>query len=236
MNAIIGLSHLTLRTRLTPQQANYLKKIELSAQHLMDIINDVLDFSKIEAGHMALEPSAFDIDEMLSGVADMVRPKATEKGLAFVHFLDPAIPRRVVGDVPRLSQVLSNLAHNAVKFTDSGEVVISAYCKALQGAHVDVSFTVRDTGIGMNEAQVAQLFRSFSQADTSTTRRYGGTGLGLALSKQLVSLMGCPTIEVLSKPGQGSTFGFTLRLPVAEAEAESGFVPETARAPGLRHL
>ena len=221
MNAIIGMTQLALRTALNSKQRGYLQKIAGSAESLLSIINDILDFSKIEAGRMELEQAPFAIDDMLSSVGDMVGLKAAQKDLELVLSLDPAIPRRLVGDALRLSQVLINLANNAVKFTESGEIVVSAQCLGVQAGRVDIRFSVRDTGIGMTPEQVSSLFRSFSQADASITRRYGGTGLGLAISKQLVSLMGSDTIEVTSAPGEGSLFAFTLRLVVAEDEAES---------------
>jgi len=227
MNAIIGMAHLAQRTGLTPKQRSYLNKISHAAESLLGIINDILDFSKIEAGKLTLETEPFRLDEVVANVGDIVGLKAGEKELELVLSVDPAIPRRLRGDSLRLGQVLINLANNAVKFTERGEIVVAVDAESLHVDRVDLCFSVRDTGIGMSAEQVAGLFRSFSQADTSITRRYGGTGLGLAISRQLVEMMG-GRIEVESSPGQGSIFRFHVSLPVVQAEDSTGHISLSA--------
>jgi PAS domain S-box-containing protein len=215
MNAIIGLSELCLRTDLKPKQQDYLNKVHASAVSLLGIINDILDFSKIEAGKLDMESIPFDIDQVLDNLATVVSVKTEAKGLELLFDCAPDVPSRLVGDPLRLGQVLTNLANNAVKFTDEGDVVVSVKVAEPGSERVTLRFAVRDTGIGMTEEQVGRLFQSFSQADTSTTRKYGGTGLGLAISKQLVEMMD-GRIWVESEPGAGSTFVFDVVLGVAE--------------------
>jgi len=216
MNAIIGMSHLALKTDLDPKQHDYLRKIEVSAKSLLGIINDILDFSKIEAGKLDMENVDFDLSETLANVANMITVKAQEKERLEVLFrVDPRIPRFLVGDALRLSQVLINLGNNAVKFTERGEIVVKAGLMERADDSASIRFSVQDSGIGMTEEQRGRLFQAFSQADTSTTRKYGGTGLGLTISKRLVEMMG-GEIWVESEPGVGSEFIFTARLGVAE--------------------
>jgi len=215
MNAIIGMAHLALRTELTPKQHGYLTKIGNAAESLLSIINDILDFSKIEAGKLELESLPFAIDEVMANVVDVVGMRAEEKGLELVYALAPDMPRQLIGDSLRLGQVLINLANNAVKFTERGEVVVLAGASVPEDGRIQLNFEVSDTGIGMSAEQVSGLFRSFTQADASTTRKYGGTGLGLAISRQLVELMG-GSISVESTPGVGSVFRFTVELQVAD--------------------
>ena len=214
MNAVIGLSDLCLRTQLSSKQEDYLSKIHGSAESLLGIINDILDFSKIEAGRLDIEDIEFEIDQVLENLATVVNVKTREKGLEFLFKRDPQIPSILVGDPLRLGQVLINLTNNAVKFTETGEIVIDIELGKSSGDRVVLEFCVRDTGIGMTPEQQGKLFQSFSQADASTTRKYGGTGLGLAISKQLVELMG-GEIGVESEPGVGSTFTFTVALGVS---------------------
>jgi len=218
MNAIIGMSHLALKTELTPRQRDYLKKIQQSGQHLLGIINDILDFSKIEAGRLTIEESDFELEKVLSNVADLIAEKAAAKGLELVFEVDPSVPRQLRGDSLRLGQILINYGNNAVKFTEQGEIVVGV--KLLENTHDEcqLHFFVRDTGIGLTEAQIAKLFQSFQQADTSTSRKYGGTGLGLAISKQLAGLMR-GEVGVDSQVGRGSTFWFTARLGHARQSA-----------------
>jgi len=209
MNAIIGLSNLALKTELTPKQRDYLKKIETSSKSLLRIINDILDFSKIESGKLNMEQVNFDLAETLNDLATMVIVKVQEKeDLEVLFHIDPLVPHLLVGDPFRLHQVLVNLCDNAIKFTKSGEIVVSTELVTQDEDRVILKFSVKDTGVGLTQEQVAKLFQVFSQADTSTTRRYGGTGLGLAISKRLVNMMG-GEIGVESEPGQGSTFKFT---------------------------
>ena len=219
MNAIIGLTELTLATELTPRQQEFLRKVKASSHALLAIINDILDVSKIEAGKMELERIAFDLEEVLGSTADMVDMAATEKGVELLFDVAPGTPTALLGDPLRLGQVLLNLCNNAVKFTDAGEVVIGVdRVESEDEESTTLRFEVRDTGIGMNEEQCARIFQPFSQADGSTTRRYGGTGLGLTICMRLVELMG-GGISVESEPGKGSTFRFTARFGVAGGEA-----------------
>jgi two-component system sensor histidine kinase/response regulator len=215
MNAIIGMSHLALKTDLNPRQRDYIKKISGSGQHLLGIINDILDFSKIEAGKLTIEHTDFEVSKVFDTVANLVAEKAVHKGLEMVFDIDAAIPSVLNGDSLRLGQILINYANNAVKFTEHGEIVISA--KVLEETDHDyfLHFGVRDTGIGLTEEQKGRLFQSFQQADTSTSRKYGGTGLGLAIAKQLANLMN-GEVGVDSEPGKGSTFWFTAHLGKAK--------------------
>ena len=231
MNAVIGLSDLCLRTDLTPKQQDYLSKIHGSAISLLGIINDILDFSKIEAGKLDIEEIEFEIDDVLDNLATVASVKTQDKGLELLFRRDPHVPTVLIGDPLRLGQILINLTNNAVKFTDTGEIVVDI--ELLERAHDEatLAFSVRDTGIGMTPEQQAKLFQSFSQADTSTTRKYGGTGLGLSISKQLVELMH-GEIGVDSEAGVGSTFHFTVRLGIGAGAHEKEF----KTIPDLQHL
>jgi len=211
LNAIVGLSFLAKQTELTPRQYDYLAKIDSSAETLLTVINDILDFSKIEAGKLTMEAAEFYLEEVLNKVADMVSMKADEKGLELIFSTDPSTPDELVGDPLRLGQVLINLVGNAVKFTEKGEVVVQTRLVEDRGDQVLLKFDVRDTGIGLSEEQTQRLFQAFSQADTSTTRKFGGTGLGLVICKRIVDMLG-GRIDVQSGPGNGSTFSFTAVL------------------------
>ncbi|RUP27224.1 MAG: response regulator, partial [Curvibacter sp.] len=217
MNAIIGMAHLALRTGLTAQQRAYVDKIQQAGQHLLGVINDILDVSKIEAGRLGLESTPFQLDKVLENVADVVAHKATEKGLELICDVAPDVPDSLVGDPLRLGQILINYLNNAIKFTEQGEIEIVVrrvpVAEGVNGPPLTLRFEVRDTGIGLNEAQIGRLFQSFQQADASTTRRYGGTGLGLSICKSLAQLMG-GEVGVHSQPGQGSVFWFTAQLQV----------------------
>ncbi|MFC1866694.1 response regulator [Thermodesulfobacteriota bacterium] len=208
MNAIIGMSHLALKTDLTPKQYDYLNKVDASAKSLLGIINDILDFSKIEAGKMDMEAVDFRLDEALGNISTLVGVKTQEKKLELLIKTDPAVPNMLVGDSLRLGQVLINLSNNAVKFTETGAIVVSTQLIEKSGEQVKVRCSVRDSGIGMTPEQQGKLFQAFSQADTSTTREYGGTGLGLTISKRLVEMMG-GEIWVESEADVGSEFIFT---------------------------
>jgi PAS domain S-box-containing protein len=215
MNAILGLAHLALKTELTPRQRDYLEKIHAAGNSLLGIINDILDFSKIEAGRLELESALFNLDDVLDNLASLITAKAHEKEAVEVLFrTDPEVPRALVGDSLRLGQVLINLANNAVKFTEGGDILVTTELIGVNAGRARIRFSVRDTGIGLTEEQKARLFESFSQADTSTTRRFGGTGLGLAICKRLVGIMG-GDIQVASAPGRGSTFSFTADFGLA---------------------
>lgn len=220
MNAVIGLSHLALQTELSSRQRDYLTKIQGAANNLLGIINDILDFSKIEAGKLEIEEIDFRVDQVLENVSSILAPKSSEKGLELLITRDSDIPPVLVGDPLRLGQILINLAGNAIKFTEKGEVMIRVDSEGEER----LRFTIKDTGIGMTEEQVGRLFQSFSQADTSTTRRYGGTGLGLAICKRLVEMMG-GEIQVESEPGRGSTFSFTVAVKPSANEFTRSFQP-----------
>ena len=211
MNAIIGMGYLLAKTDLTPKQREYYQAIKLSSENLLVIINDILDFSKIEAGKLNIEHAEFSLSSVLSQVSNLFTRKAAEKNVAFMISCLPSIPDNLVGDSLRLGQILINLTGNALKFTDTGEVVVSVETLQESETRLELRFSVRDTGIGMTKKQVRALFQPFSQADCSTTRRFGGTGLGLAISKCLVELMG-GTIGVQSQFGQGSDFYFTAQF------------------------
>ena len=208
MNAIIGMSQLALMTELTPKQHDYIGKVESSALDLLGIINDILDFSKIEAGKMSMESVDFNLEEVLEKLSHLVALKAEEKGLELLFSIGNDVPISLIGDPLRLGQVLSNLGSNAIKFTEAGEIVVSINVVSREKENVVLRFSVKDTGVGLSEEQTGKLFQSFSQADGSTTRKYGGTGLGLTICKRLVEMMG-GEIWVESEPGKGSTFIFT---------------------------
>jgi len=208
MNAILGMSHLTLQSGLNPQQYNYVQKVHASAESLLGIINDILDFSKIEAGHLDIEHIPFELGDVLDSLATLLGMKAEEKGLELVFALPPDLPNALVGDPSRLGQVLINLGNNAVKFTEQGEVIVSVEVLARDASSVRLGFEVRDTGIGITPEERHRLFKPFSQADSSTSRRFGGTGLGLAISHHLVRMMD-GELGVESAPGRGSRFHFS---------------------------
>ena len=222
LNAIIGMTELCLETPLSSEQEEYLRVVESSSESLLAIINDILDFSKIEAGLIELEDIRFNLSDVVEQVAELLGVRAQEKRLELICYLDPALPRRVVGDPTRLQQVLLNLGGNAIKFTETGEVVIKAEATkadpkpSQSGSHVTVHFSVSDTGIGIAPEKLDKVFEKFTQEDSSTTRRFGGTGLGLSISKSLVELMG-GRIWVESELGRGTTFHF--ELPFEESEA-----------------
>jgi signal transduction histidine kinase/FixJ family two-component response regulator/HPt (histidine-containing phosphotransfer) domain-containing protein len=211
MNGIIGMSHLALQTNLNDKQRNYINKIDNSAKSLLGIINDILDFSKIEAGKLTIEKVDFDLFDSIDAIVTLVEYSAKEKGLALLINYEEGISRNYYGDNLRISQILTNLLSNAVKFTHSGEVCIN-----ISKISKDrFRFEVKDTGIGLTSEQQSKLFKSFSQADGSTTRKYGGTGLGLTISKQLTELMN-GKIWVESKEGVGSSFIFEIELKELE--------------------
>ncbi len=233
MNAIIGLSHLALKTKLQPKQRDYVSKIHNAGTSLLGIINDILDFSKIEAGKLSLEEIPFGLDEVIASVSTLTAGRAHEKGLELLVSVAPDVPDRLRGDPLRLGQVLTNLVNNAVKFTEHGEVRVHVEVLEATGEKVQLRFSVHDTGIGMTREQSAKLFQAFTQADMSTTRKHGGTGLGLTISRRLSELMG-GRIWVESEAGKGSTFAFTAWLGVAEHAGTGRRLP--AELPGLRVL
>ncbi|MFL6660312.1 MAG: CHASE domain-containing protein [Massilia sp.] len=211
MNSIIGMAHLALKAATSPKQRNYLEKIHHASQHLLGIINHILDFSKIEAGKLELETIDFSLETLLSNVVSQLDEAAANKQLTLAFDAGAGLPAQLRGDPLRLEQVLLNFTSNAIKFSENGVVAVRAQLEQEEGDQVVVRFEVQDQGIGMSEADVARLFTSFHQADPSTTRKYGGTGLGLVICKQLAELMG-GAVGVNSAPGEGSTFWFTARL------------------------
>ena len=211
MNAIIGMSYLALQTEMTSKQRDYVGKIHNAANLLLGIINDILDFSKIEAGRLEMETIPFCLSQVLDNLANLITVKADEKRLELLMVVDPLTPDGLLGDPLRLNQILVNLANNAVKFTEKGEIVLRVEPEEIREDQVVLRFSVADQGIGLTEEQMGRLFQSFSQADASTTRKYGGSGLGLTISKQYVERMG-GRIWVESQPDQGSTFFFTARF------------------------
>lgn len=209
MNAIIGMSHLVLKTDMTKKQFDYITKIQGASRNLLGIINDILDFSKIEAGKLEIGKIKFNLDDTISNFINVVSIKAEEKGLELILDVDREVERHIIGDPLRIGQILLNLTNNAIKFTETGTVVVKVYKESETKESIDIGFSIMDTGIGISEEQLGKLFRSFQQADTSTTRKFGGTGLGLVISKSLVEAMG-GHIEVSSKLGEGSNFEFIL--------------------------
>ncbi|NEX20238.1 PAS domain S-box protein [Thiorhodococcus mannitoliphagus] len=214
MNAVMGLAQLLLDTELSARQRDYLTKLHNAARSLLGVLNDILDYSKIEAGKLDLEAVDIEMAELLEGAANLFSLAAEDKGLELVFEVDPGIPSVLVGDPLRLRQIVNNLLGNAVKFTHQGYVRLSMRLWERQGDEVTLEVEVQDTGIGMTPEQLHRLFRAFEQADTSTTRRFGGTGLGLVITKRLVEVMG-GEISVVSEAGRGSTFTFTLHLKVS---------------------
>ncbi len=223
MNGVLGMLELLERTEMDAKQQRYLHTAQSSAKNLLTIINDILDVSKLEAGRLSLEWIEFDLHQHVEEVAGLLAGEAHRKGLELVCAMADQVPRRVRGDPTRLHQVLANLLGNAVKFTERGEVVLRVELVEEDRLH----FVVRDTGIGMTELQRAKVFDAFVQADGSTTRKYGGTGLGLTISRQLVALMG-GMLTAQSTPGQGSEFSFTLRLETVAAPTSEMALPPWA--------
>ncbi|MGA1283424.1 MAG: PAS domain S-box protein, partial [Prochlorothrix sp.] len=227
MNAIIGMSYLALQSHLPAKERNYIDKVHRSAQALLGIINDILDFSKIEAGKLDLEITNFWLDDIFNDLISIIALKAEEKKLEFLFDLPPTLPNALVGDPLRLGQILINLCNNAVKFTEKGEIVVSCRVESEDVRQVVLQFSVRDTGIGMTQEQQQFIFESFTQADSSISRKYGGSGLGLTISRCLTELMG-GKMWVSSSPGEGSTFSFTVQLRKqrqAEAKLAIGSMP-----------
>jgi PAS domain S-box-containing protein len=218
MNAILGLSGLALKNNMPPRIRDYLNKIRQSGEHLLNIINDILDFSKVESGNLVIESIPFDLDSVIQNVMNLVARDAEVKGLELLCSVAPGIPRTLIGDPLRLSQILINYVNNAVKFTQQGAVRLAISVRETSTSEIQLLFSVTDTGIGLTEEQMGRLFKSFAQADTSTTRNYGGTGLGLAVSKSLAQAMG-GAVGVESVHGVGSTFWFTAQLKIGSGQS-----------------
>jgi CheY-like chemotaxis protein len=221
LNGVMGMTDLVLETELTREQREYLETVKLSSDSLLTVINDVLDFSKIEAGKIDLEAIDFNLRDCLESTLKTLALRADEKGLELLCEVSPDVPETMQGDSSRLRQIVTNLVGNAIKFTDKGEVAVKVQVQAENGHYRLLQFTVLDTGIGIAEDKRDSILTPFAQADSSTTRKYGGTGLGLTISARLAAMMG-GTLWVESELGRGSQFHFTAQLKAADAEKING--------------
>lgn len=220
MNGVIGMTNLLLGTDLDDEQMEFAKSIENSGETLLTIINDILDFSKVEAGRLELVREPFSLRDCVEGCLEVMSPQSSEKGIELIYFIDPGVPEMIVEDGGRLRQIILNLLGNAVKFTEQGEIEVDVFAQLITDKKYDITFTVRDTGLGIPADQIGKLFNSFTQVDGSSRRRFGGTGLGLAISRKLVHMMG-GEIGVQSMERRGSTFRFNIcakqsDIPVAK--------------------
>lgn len=231
LNGIMGMGELLLDTTLNEEQREYAKVVYQEAQMLLRLLNDILDFSKIEAGKLILEEAEFSLSTIVDGVTALLLPKVKEKNLTFSALIAADLPKRLIGDAKRLRQILMNLMNNAVKFTEQGEVTVEIKRVKIELPHqghpltdkfITLQIVVRDSGIGIDPSMQPHLFTSFVQADGSMTRKYGGAGLGLAITKRLVDLMH-GTIDVYSELGKGSIFTATLQLMRCESELEEEY-------------
>jgi CheY-like chemotaxis protein len=229
MNAVIGLTGLLQRTDLDQEQMDYVETIRSSGDSLLSVINDILDFSKIDSDKIDLEMQPFDLKDCVEDSLGIVVIDASKKGLNLSYTIDPSAPGTVIGDPTRLRQILVNLLNNAVKFTDRGDVIVEVSGRMLGANNHEIHFAIKDTGIGIPADKVSRLFQPFSQVDASTTRRYGGTGLGLVISKKLVEMMG-GRIWVESEMGKGSAFRFTiLAESIIKESVNSRIISEQAQ-------
>ena len=236
MNAIIGIADLLAKTALSPDQDKYVQIFRRAGDNLLNLVNDILDLSKVEASQLELERTGFSLNDLLEKVKEMVSVRAHEKGLALVCEVAPEVPGDLIGDPTRLRQVLLNLLGNAIKFTETGEVALRVTPDENSSAPGVLRFTISDSGIGIPGEKLGAVFERFTQADSSTTRRYGGSGLGLTISKRLVELMG-GCIKVESSVGKGSVFSFTVPLEIWAGATRSAAVPAgTGPEPALPAL
>lgn len=219
LNGILGISSILMQDNPGAHQRQYLETLRFSAHNLMAIVNDILDFSKIDAGRIRLESIPFNLYELLNNIRTSHLPRVDEKKIKLEFMPDPALPRNIIGDPVRLTQILNNLVANAVKFTEEGSVTIAAYPKSEADNRVTIGFSVADTGIGIPEEQQKIIFDRFSQGDGSITRKFGGTGLGLAITSRLLELLGS-SIQLNSQPGAGSRFAFELSFDIADANVQ----------------
>jgi len=224
LNAVIGLAYLLTQSKLSQRDLEYVHRIEGAGKLLLAVVNDVLDFSKIDAGQMLIEDAPFRLDDVLDNLSNLVRTRVQEKNLVLEYVVSPEVPQGLRGDALRLSQVLINLVSNAIKFTAEGSVTVFVNAQPPEEGRVELEFGVQDTGIGMSDEQLANLFQAFSQGDSSVTRRFGGTGLGLVICKRLIELMG-GDIWVESRPQAGSTFAFHLVLGIEDKPVAAPALP-----------
>jgi len=226
LNAIVGFTSLLLDTKLSYDQKDYVQSIRSSSSTLLSLINDILDVSKIEAGKLVLESIEFDIRSIYMDIANIVADNVAQKKLELVSYIDPKIPRLIKGDPARLKQIILNLLNNAIKFTPSGSIAIKTTLLEINEKHISLNFEVKDTGIGIEPRLLNRLFTPFTQADSSTTRRYGGSGLGLSICKQLAESMG-GEVGVTSTPGKGSTFWFRVEMEAVTTQPMENPLPES---------
>ena len=220
LNAVIGITHILLMDNPKSKQLKHLNILKSSSQHLLSLVNDVLDFGKIESGNIEIESIVFDLSNSINSILASYANIAEDKEINFSINIDSKIPNKLIGDPTRLSQILTNLLSNAIKFTNSGSVALNIKCTNKTDKYIHLHFEVIDTGIGISNKQQEKIFKAFTQADTSTARKFGGTGLGLSISKKLVQLMGSD-ITLKSKIGVGSVFSFPLRLKLNNANQQT---------------
>ncbi|NUM35642.1 MAG: response regulator [Candidatus Brocadiae bacterium] len=228
MNAIIGMADLLSETSLNEDQRRYVQIFANAGENLLNLINDILDLSKIEAGHLSMEETLFDIEELMNKLGEVMSVRAYKKNLELICHVAPEIPLKLIGDPLRLNQILLNLVGNAIKFTEKGEVAVKVSKQAQDKNKLYLLFTISDTGIGIPSEKIDSIFERFMQVDASTTRKYGGTGLGLTICKYLVEKMG-GKIWITSKPGEGSVFSFTLVLTIPETQTHESLLPWTKK-------